>query len=212
MAALTDIFSERTYGAANGDGVDDAMARARKAMIDSQLRTSGVNAPFVLARMNAVHRERYVPGEFASVAYTDRSIQVGEGARLAAPLFYGKLLEEAAPRLDDEVLIVSQAPGYLNELVQPLVKSVETMDAETAMKGGEGSFSLILIDGVAEHVPAELATMLREDGRAVLGTAENGVTRLASARRSGDRWAMLPLAELGIPRLSAFDAPQRWQF
>ena len=71
---------------------------------------------------------------------------------------------------------------------------------------------LILIDGVAEHVPAELATMLREDGRAVLGTAENGVTRLTSARRSGDRWAMLPLAELGIPRLSAFDEPQRWQF
>ena len=212
MAVVTDTPSDRSDAFVDGGGPGDAMARARKAMIDSQLRTSGVNAPFVLARMGTVPRERHVPAEFASVAYTDRSIQVGDGARLAAPLFYGKMLEEAAPRLDDEVLIVSQAPGYLRELIQPLVRSVDTVDAETALKGGEAQYSLVLIDGVAEHVPPELATRLAEDGRAVLGTVENGVTRLASARRSGDRWAMLALAEMGIPRLSAFDKPQRWQF
>jgi len=34
---------------------------ARKAMIDSQLRTSGVNEPFVIARMGSVAREEFVP-------------------------------------------------------------------------------------------------------------------------------------------------------
>ena len=34
---------------------------ARRAMIDSQLRTSGVNAEFVLRRMAAVAREQFVP-------------------------------------------------------------------------------------------------------------------------------------------------------
>ena len=36
-------------------------AAARKAMIDSQLRTSGVNETFVLDRMKAVPREDFVP-------------------------------------------------------------------------------------------------------------------------------------------------------
>jgi protein-L-isoaspartate(D-aspartate) O-methyltransferase len=35
---------------------------ARRAMIDSQLRTSGVNEPWVLARFAAVPRENFVPG------------------------------------------------------------------------------------------------------------------------------------------------------
>ena len=34
---------------------------ARRAMIDSQLRTSGVNAEWVLRRMGAVAREHFVP-------------------------------------------------------------------------------------------------------------------------------------------------------
>ena len=41
---------------------------ARKAMIDSQLRTSGVNEPFVLERMAAVAREDFVPAAAPAVA------------------------------------------------------------------------------------------------------------------------------------------------
>jgi protein-L-isoaspartate(D-aspartate) O-methyltransferase len=190
------------------------MAAARKAMIDSQLRTSGVNAPFVLARMSRVPREDYVPERFASVAYTDRAIDLGGGARLAAPLFYGKMLEEAAPLLDDRALVVSAAPGYLVALVEPLVRSVATLAPEEAAAGpaGREPYDLVLIDGVAEEIPPGLAALLAEDGRAVLGTLEKGVTRIARARRAGDGWAMLPLMELGIPRLTAFDRPSRWAF
>ena len=71
-------------------------AAARRAMIDSQLRTSGVNEEFVLARMLAVPREDYLPEDKASLAYIDRSVALGEDAHLAAPLFYGKLLSKAA--------------------------------------------------------------------------------------------------------------------
>ena len=40
---------------------------ARKAMIDSQLRTSGVNAEFVLRRMAEVAREDFVPASARSI-------------------------------------------------------------------------------------------------------------------------------------------------
>ena len=44
-------------------------AAARKAMIDSQLRTSGVNETFVLDRMKAVPREDFVPESAKATAY-----------------------------------------------------------------------------------------------------------------------------------------------
>ena len=47
---------------------------ARKAMVDSQLRTSGVNEEFVLSRMLAVPREDYLPEDTQQLAYIDRSI------------------------------------------------------------------------------------------------------------------------------------------
>ena len=50
---------------------------ARKAMIDSQLRTSGVNADFVLSRMGAVARENFVPASARGFAYIDRAIALG---------------------------------------------------------------------------------------------------------------------------------------
>ena len=43
-------------------------------MIDSQLRTSGVNEPWVLAAMAGVAREDFVPAAARSAAYIDRAI------------------------------------------------------------------------------------------------------------------------------------------
>ncbi len=44
----------------------------------------------------------------------------------------------------------------------------------------------------------------------VTGTVRNGVTRLAVGRKSEGDIALLPLAEVGIPVLHAFDAPKGW--
>ena len=67
---------------------------ARRAMIDSQLRTSGVNEEYILARMMAVPREDFVPEDKSSLAYVDRSISLDSRSFLASPLFYGKLLRK----------------------------------------------------------------------------------------------------------------------
>jgi len=56
------------------------ISAARKTMIDSQLRASGVNEPFVIARMSAVAREDFVPRSAKTIAYMDRAVPLGEGA------------------------------------------------------------------------------------------------------------------------------------
>ena len=187
---------------------------ARKAMIDSQLRTSGVNEPVVLARMAAVAREDFVPASARAVAYIDRAIPLDKGRRLAAPLFYGMVLAEAKPTAEDRVLVVDSGAGYLPELLRPLVASVEVITPEEAVATSrkKGDFTLLVIDGAVEALPATLVKRLDAGARVVTGLVANGVTRLAIGRRNGDDVALLPLAEIGIPRLGEFDQPKGWSF
>ena len=192
----------------------DAFAVARKAMIDSQLRPSGVNEDFVLARMGAVAREDHVPDSARSTAYMDRAIRLPDGGHLPSPVFNGMMLAEARPAANDSVTIVDGGSGYLAALIEPLVESVTVLTAEEAAgssrKGGDAS--LLLIDGAVEHIPATLAKKLAAGGRVVTGVIENGVTRLATGRKSDTGVALVPLAEIGAPRFSQFDRPKSWSF
>lgn len=186
---------------------------ARRAMIDSQLRTSGVNEPWVLERMLAVPRENFVPEQVRAAAYVDRAVPLGEGRMLPAPLVHARLLEEARPQSSDRALVVDGGSGYLAALLEGLAGSVTTARPEDAAKGAvKGEYTLVLIDGAVEHVPAAFAKRVADGGRVVTGVIEDTVTRLAIGRKAAGAIALLPLAEMGIPRLSAFDKPKVWSF
>jgi len=189
-------------------------AVARKAMIDSQLRTSGVNAGFVLERMGAVPRENFVPERARAHAYVDRAVALGGGRFLAAPLVQGRMLEEAAPTLSDRALVVDGGSGYLPELLRPLVGTLEVVvPGDTAGKSRKsGDFTLLMIDGAIEQLPDELAARLADNARIVTGLLVRGITKLATGRKSAGAVALIPLAEMGIPVLPEFAAPKGWSF
>ena len=208
------VTAEQQAGHSQEQGRAIDFAAARRAMIDSQLRTSGVNQRFVLERMGAVAREEFVPASARGTAYMDRAIRLENGGFLPAPVFHGMMLEEAAPRADDSVVVVDGGSDYLAELVRPLVASVETLDADAAAKGdlAQSGATLLLIDGAIEHLPAALAETLADGGRVVTGIVDRGVTRLATGRKVAGSLGLLPLAETGIPRLGQFDKPTGWTF
>lgn len=186
---------------------------ARRAMIDSQLRTSGVNEPFVLARMSAVAREDFVPEGLRAAAYADRALRLPDGGALPAPLFHGMMLAEARPSMQDRALVIDGGSGYLAALLEPMVAAVTRVTPEDAAAGRIGcNPTLVLVDGAIEHVPAPLAKKLADGTRVVTGLAERGVTRLATGRKTGDGLALVALAETGVPRLHAFDRKAGWSF
>jgi protein-L-isoaspartate(D-aspartate) O-methyltransferase len=187
---------------------------ARKAMIDSQLRTSGVNAGFVLERMNAVAREDFVPASARGVAYMDRAIALGNGRQLAAPLVQGMMLQEANPTLADKALLVDGGSGYLAELLRPLVGSLEVVSPADAVGATRkrGQFTLLLVDGAIEQLPASLVQRLGEGARVITGLLSNGLTRLAAGRKAAGEVGLVPLAEIGIPVLPEFSAKKGWSF
>jgi protein-L-isoaspartate(D-aspartate) O-methyltransferase len=183
-------------------------------MIDSQLRTSGVNQEFVLARMSSLAREDYVPEAAKTMAYMDRAIPLGKGRFLSSPLVHGMMLAEAAPKADDRVLVVEGGTSYLADLARPLVHRLDSIGAgEVAAKAGKrGSYSLMIIDGAIEQLPDSLAKYLGEGGRVVTGLVLRGVTRIAAGRKIAGSVALQPLAEIGIPVLHEFDKPKAWSF
>lgn len=188
-------------------------AAARKAMIDSQLRTSGVNADFVLARMGSVAREDFVPPAAKGVAYMDRAIPLGGGRWLAAPLVQGLMLQEAEPTAADKTLLVDGGSGYLAELVRPLVGSLEVVSPEEAASASRKmGYTLLLIDGAVEELPAALVKRLADDARVVCGLVDRGLTRLARGRKTAGEVALIPLAEIGMPTLPEFAKPKAWTF
>ncbi|WP_068070841.1 protein-L-isoaspartate O-methyltransferase family protein [Novosphingobium lentum] len=206
-------------------------AAARRAMIDSQLRVSGVNDPAVLAAFASVAREDFVPEARHGVAYADRSVPLGNGRVLAPALTHGKMLIEAAPVVTDSVLIVGGGSGYLAAVVAPLVGKLTVVESDPALAQGlppraghwqigplaEGNaagapYTLILIDGAIDNVPPALAAQLAEGGRLVTGLVERGVTRLATGRKVDGNVVLTVLAEADFAPLAEFAAPKAWSF
>ncbi|WP_336979110.1 protein-L-isoaspartate O-methyltransferase [Altererythrobacter fulvus] len=193
---------------------DAGYAAARKAMVDSQLRVSGVNTDIVRERMGAVAREEFVPAAMRAIAYMDRAVPLGNGRFLAAPLVHGMMLEESAPAADDSVLLVDGGSGYLAELLRPLVASLEVATPEDAAAASrkKGDITLLVIDGAIGELPDALAKRLADNGRVVSGLVVRGLTRLASGRKIAGEVSLIPLAEIGIPVLPEFAVPKSWSF
>lgn len=188
----------------------DPFAAARRAMIDSQLRTSGVTQPAVLAAMSAVPRERYVPQAARDTAYVDRAIALGGGTALPAPLFHGRLLAEAAFDPAERVLVIGSA--YLADLVRELTGPVTAVTASEALALSGGEFDVIVIDGAIEELPDSLAALVVEGGRVVTGLVDRSVTRLAVGRKIVGQISLLAVADIGAPVLAQFAKPNRWSF
>ena len=190
----------------------DDLSAARRAMIDSQLRVSGINQDWLLAQFARVPREDFVPVAARGHAYIDRALPLDGGAALPAPLVQARLLAAAEPAANDKVLVVS-ASGYLAALVEPLVLSVETVGASAAIAiQSMPVYKLLLIDGAVEVLPQALVDALEEGGRVVCGLVDRGVTRVATGRKRGGKVELAAEADVGMPVLAEFAAPKRWSF
>ena len=187
---------------------------SRRAMIDSQLRTSGINEAFVLERMGTVPREDFVPDGVKSIAYMDRILPLGDGRFLASPVAHGRMLAEAAPKSTDRALVIESGTGYLAELLRPLVASVDTLDASELARGKPKlkDFDLVLVDGALGDVPKSLVKTLAENGRVVSGIIDGDIPRLAVGRRTGDRIAFDMVDDTALPALPMFAQAKEWSF
>lgn len=208
----------------------------RKAMVVSQLRTTDVSDPRVIAAMADVAREEFVPAANRTVAYSDRGVAIGEGRALNTPLATGLLINAANIRDNDAVLIVGAATGYSAAIVSKLCSSVVALEqsaklaskAKANLEANENitiekgkladgftkgaPYSVILIDGIVEQVSAALVDQLAENGRIVAAISDSGVSRLALGRKAGGTVSYQYFADCGGCELPGFEKPKSFEF
>ncbi|PZU11290.1 MAG: protein-L-isoaspartate O-methyltransferase [Sphingobium sp.] len=201
----------------------------RAAMVESQLRTSDVDDPRVVAVMAEVPRENFVPADRRAAAYIDRPVPLGNGRALNAPLVTGRLLKEAGVQAGDKVLLIGAATGYAAALLTGMgavVTAVEEEDGpETAASGATlvrgplasgavtgAPYDLLFIDGAVEEVPAALVEQLADGARVVTGLVDRGITRLCSGRVIEGVLGLARLADIEMVVLPGFGAPKTFTF
>ena len=192
----------------------DASLSARRAMIVSQLRPSGVNDKRVLEAFATVPREDFLPEAQSGVAYRDRSIDLGEEGHAMAPTPLAKLIDRADPQSRETALVVGPNAGYAAALLTHMGLKVFKADSATAAQGDEAGapYDLMLILGAIEQVPEALLSRLADDGRIAAPVADGTVARLAIGSKSGDTVSFRNFDDAQVAPLPGFAAAKGFSF
>ena len=204
----------------------------RRNMVDSQLRTSGVNTPWIVAAMLATPREAFV-ADASSAVYMDRSFPLGGGRMLNPPVAAGQMLMVAEPKPTDRVLLIGAGTGYLAALLVRKVASLVAVE-ETAVLADNfaaslpdvqllrsahntgapdnAPFDLIIIDGAINELPQTLTGQLVDGGRVVTGITDGPVSRLATGVKRGSHLALRTVADMEIAALPGFARAKEFVF
>ncbi|MEJ2514950.1 MAG: protein-L-isoaspartate O-methyltransferase [Gammaproteobacteria bacterium] len=97
-------------------------------MIGQQLRAWGVLDEHVLDVMRNLPRERFVPPEWAALAYADAAIPVGQGKTLPPPKIQGRILDALDPKPGDSALEIGTGTGYLTACLARLTSHVTSVE------------------------------------------------------------------------------------
>jgi protein-L-isoaspartate(D-aspartate) O-methyltransferase len=141
-------------------------ADARTWMVEWQLRRRGIGDERVLAAMERVPRELFVPEDLREGAYSDAALPIGHGQTISQPYMVALICEQLALHGGERVLDVGTGSGYQAAVLAELAAEVHTIEripelAERAREslaaaGYERRVQLHVGDGtrgVAEHAP-----------------------------------------------------------
>ena len=195
--------------------------RARKAMVDNQLRTSAITDRRLLAAMGSVPRELFVPEARRTLAYIDEAhaLPGPSGRALPPPAPFARLVQLAGIDADDVVLDVGAGNGYSAAVLARLADRIVALESdpmllqaarenlsqvgannvsvvEAPLEAGapkQGPYDAIILEGAVAEVPQKLLKQLKEGGRLVALIRDAGTSVANVYVRSGDDFA--PRAE-----------------
>ena len=106
----------------------DTVEFARRQMVAQQIRAWEVFDTGVLEVLSEVPRELFVPSAFASLAFAETQIPLGNGQYMMTPTVEGRLLQALKLLPSEDVLEVGTGSGFLAACLSRLARSVTTVD------------------------------------------------------------------------------------
>ena len=164
-------------------------------MVELQLRARGIRDERVLAAMDRVPRELFVPAELRERAYDDAALPIGEGQTISQPYMVARICEELELAGGERVLDVGTGSGYQAAVLAELAGEVHSIEripsladrarASLAEAGygdrvrvhvgdgtrglpEQGPFAAVAVAAAAPEVPEALYEQLELGGRLVV--------------------------------------------
>ncbi|WP_439575266.1 protein-L-isoaspartate O-methyltransferase family protein [Phreatobacter sp.] len=217
-------------------------ARARRTMVDTQVRVNDVTDSRIVDALMVVPRETFVPEQRRALAYLDDDLPLnvpapGVAARfLMEPMVFARMLQAAAIGEGDRVLDVGSATGYSAAVLARLAGSVVALEADEVLSaearrnlaglagvtladgpladGAEahGPFDVILVEGAAEQVPQSLLSQLADGGRLVAVVGTGRAAKCLVHEKRGGEISVRAAFDAAIPSLPGFEAPRGFVF
>ena len=169
-------------------------AAARAEMVERQLRRRGIADERVLAAMERVPRDLFVPGSLAAHAYDDGALPIGHHQTISQPFVVATICSLLSLRGTERVLDVGTGSGYQAAVLAELAAEVVTIERipelaaeayarleqagypSVDVRVGDGSLGVperapyegIAVAAAVPRVPPALYGQLAEGGRLVL--------------------------------------------
>ena len=206
-------------------------ATARRAMVESQIRTVKVDDERIVAAMHAIPREAFVPAHLRAIAYVDEDLRIKGERYLTEPMVLARLVQAAEVAATDAVLAVGCTTGYAVALLAALADTVVGVEddadlvahAERALSALEidngavvqgrladgyprqAPYDVIVIEGRCGEVPERIAAQIAPGGRlvTVLGGRHAGKATLMH-RGAGGAIGCRTLFDANVPALRSF--------
>jgi protein-L-isoaspartate(D-aspartate) O-methyltransferase len=186
-------------------------------MVQQQLRERDIGDERVLAAMERVPRELFVPSELHGRAYEDAALPIGSGQTISQPYMVARICEALALTGREHVLDVGTGSGYQAAVLAELAAEVDTIEripelAERARRilaaagyervrvhVGDGSrgvperapFNAIAVAAAAPELPQLLYEQLELRGRLVVPVGKRRAQRLEVVVRSPEGPAVI---------------------
>lgn len=212
---------------------------ARHNMVENQVRTNKVTDPLVIAAMEGVPRELFLPEGMRGVAYIDEDIAVGGGRYAMEPMVIARLMQSAQIAENDVALVIGAGYGYSSALISRVAETVVAVESDKEMAAAaeatfqkqnydnvivvegdlaagyakQAPYNVIVFDGAVAEVPAAILEQVSDGGRLLAVVREPGKVCVARLyERENGVIGHRDLFDANIPYLPGFEPAESFVF
>ena len=214
--------------------------KARKIMLESQIRPNKVIDEMVLSAFASIPREIFVHKSMQDIAYLDEDLPLSNGRYLMEPMVLARLIQSLQLSASDNVMIIGVGTGYSVAIISQIVTSVIGIESRATLiqkaennltelditnavlfkerlQDGfskEAPYNAILIDGGISYIPESILDQLSNNGKLVSIYRPNSETAGEASiwMRSGTKFSRKCLFNAQVPTLEEFRAKPEFIF